>query len=121
MAAAESAAEGLDKRLSYRSMKRTGRKYEHHPRRSSQMGEYPQQQTGRLKATTMAGWAEEGVIGVGLSPNSGEDREKIHYLENPEIGRHGAREPLFMFFEGVDSKRTLKMMATAIRKMIRSR
>ena len=89
--AADAAAEGLRGRLSYRSMKRTGRKYKKYPRQSSAFGEYPQEQSSDLLESVDSRQADPLVAEVGFNSS---DKEKIEYLEWPEKGKAGARRPL---------------------------
>lgn len=117
--AALEAGVGLEARLSYRSMKRTGRKYDKYPRRSSDFGEYPQQQSGRLRSSVSSESIGPLVAAVGLVAKSQNDADKLKYLE--KTGGSGVRRPVYMYFEGVDSTRTLKKMATGIRRALRSR
>lgn len=114
-AAAEGAARGLGKRLGHRSEPRTGKKWPDNPRVSSALGEYPQEQTGSLKASVDSTIDSSLKALVGFQ---GEDFDKLRYLE---FDGKGVRRPLFMYFEGKDSDRTLKIMASAIRKAVRSR
>lgn len=114
-AAAVEAGIGLSNRLSYRSGKRTGTKWPQNKRRSSAKGEYPQEQTGELRS-----WVDADIEGpltamVGLNTTNS---AKWQYLrDDPK----GGRQPMFMYFEGRDSDKTLRRMAKGIRKAIGSR
>lgn len=116
-AAALEAAIGLRGRLSYLSSKRTGRKYPRYKRRSSAKGQYPQEQSGDLRASVDAAplAALSAIVGVNTS-----DGRKIRFLERTGDARgRGVRRPLFMYFEGRDRDYSLSLMARAIRRELK--
>lgn len=113
-AGAEDAAKRLKTRMSARYQKRTGYKYDWHPRVSSAEGEYPQQQSGSLRNSVgveTGDYVTEWRVGF-----FDEDMDKLKYLEftgDPQLGGAGRRQPLYMFFE-LDGTRTLKFMQQAM-------
>jgi hypothetical protein len=117
----EAAAFGARDELSRRISKgpRSGKHYKdkRHPRRSSAPGEYPQEQLSDLKDSVNANQVTPLEFEVGFFGDQ-ELIDKVLYLEyfgEPLTGA-GIRRPLWMLFEGKDSKRTVNLMKAAVRK-----
>jgi hypothetical protein len=100
---------------------RTGRHYRKYPRRSSKVGEYPQEQFSFLKNSVEAVKRGRGFYSVGFF---GDDPIKLLQLEygtltvsnNQPMNRgyfKGQRKPLYRVFIGVDGKMTRKAMNAA--------
>jgi hypothetical protein len=119
-AAANEAASLLRVRIS--AGVRTGRKYSRYPRRSSKVGEYPQQQFSKLMNSVQAQQVRKMKYKIGFL---GDDIVKLMQLEygldsvptnNPPMNRgyyKGQRKPLYKLLVGKDGKATRKAMLNA--------
>jgi hypothetical protein len=117
--AALAAAVELERRIS--KGPRKGKHYRDvkHPRRSSAPGEYPQEQLSELKGSVYSSQASALEFEVGFSGDQ-ELVDKVLYLEyfgEPGTGS-GIRRPLWMLFEGKDSKNTVRLMKNALRAVM---
>jgi hypothetical protein len=92
---------------------RSGRFYRwKYPRRSSRMGQYPQGQFGDLKKSVASVRVSSLEFEVGFYPPNDKVMKQALYLEF--TGKAGQRRPLWKFFEGRDSRNTLREMRNAI-------
>lgn len=122
-AAAQGGADQLSENISAGS--RSGRQYyprSKYPRRSSAEGEYPQEQLGNLKSTVGVYPGDTVTAStVGFFTGDKKMESILLYLEfygDPSRGGKGVRRPLYMTFEGRDSRVAIESMNNAI---IRSR